>query len=104
MAFKLKHIETELNSAFTATAGAKFTITAEASQGDVQIISARYNKLTVLAAPFTFTTVATRRILLIDFLASNPNAIVTFFESDGANKRPLGIQLGIQDEVDFWIN
>ena len=101
MAFKLQPVVSKSNT-FTAVAGRTVTIEAEASQAAVVIQAIAYNGVTT--PPFQFTTVAGTKKLAVVFAASDPDALVSFYEVDGASKRLLGVRLGVQNKAVFTIN
>jgi len=103
MAFKLQPVVSKSNT-FTAAAGRTVTIEAEASQGAVVIQAISYNGVTVTTPPFQFTTVAGMKKLAVVFAASDPAALVSFYEIDAGSKRLLGVRLGVQNKAVFTIN
>ena len=91
-----------------AKPGKTFTLDAKADLGTISIRNMRYNGVTIdNPGPFTFTAVAESHSIAIVYVATDPDAAITYVEVDGVKtqdvvKRPPGS--GANTTAVLWVN
>jgi hypothetical protein len=101
MAFALTKVGPNM---FTAAVGAPFTISATVDQGNVTIQAVTYDNISKTAAPFQFAVAEGSKNVGIVFAATQPTAVVSINEVDGANTQVLTRRSGVGNSAVLIIN